>query len=97
RGHEADAHSARGPRVALRRVSGGRFLTYEDVAQALEVVEGVIDGEYRAAGQTEDEVDSLALQALQNDSCPGHSHFAFLLELVEATHGSPHCRRPGAP
>src|SRR5262249_41215214 len=95
-GHEADADLARGPRVAFRCVAGGGFLADEDVAQALEIVQSVVDGEYRAAGQTEHDVDSLALEALQNDSGPGHFHFAFLLEFGP-THDSPRCRRLGAP
>src|SRR5262249_36974072 len=67
RGDQTDADLARGARVAFRGVSGGGFLAYQDVAQALEVVQDVVDGEYRAARQAEDQVDTLALQALQKN------------------------------
>ena len=43
------------PRVALGRVPGGRLLADQDVAQALEVVQDVVDGQDRAAGQAEDQ------------------------------------------
>src|SRR5581483_4020488 len=41
-------------RVAFRRVPGGGLLAHQDVAETLEVVQGVVDRQHRAARQTED-------------------------------------------
>ena len=59
-----------GPRVALGGVAGGRLLADQDVAQALEVVEHVVDRQHGAAGQAEDEVDAFALQSTPARSAP---------------------------
>ena len=48
-GDEADADPAGCPRVPFRRVPGGGLLADQDVAQALEVVQGVVDRQDRAA------------------------------------------------
>ena len=66
-GDEADADLAGRPRVALRRMPGGGLLAHQDVADALEVVQGVVDRQHRAARQTEDEIHPFPLQALQHD------------------------------
>src|SRR2546422_5440527 len=57
RRHEAHADLARRPRVALRGMARGGFLADEDVAEPLEVVEGVVDRQHRAPGEPEDDVD----------------------------------------
>src|SRR5437870_5244421 len=79
RGHQAGAHLARRPRVALRGVPRGGFLADEDVADPLEVVEGVVDRQHRAAGQPEEDVDPFAFQTLEHDPRSGHSHRRVLL------------------
>src|SRR5262249_39564623 len=67
-GDEADPRLARGPRVALRCMPRRRLLAYEDVAQALEVVQDVVDRQYGPAGQAEDGVHALTLQTLEQDA-----------------------------
>src|SRR5689334_2249752 len=46
----------------------------EDVANLRERREAVIERQYHPAGVAEDDIDSLALQALQQDICAGHLH-----------------------
>ena len=86
RRHQAHAHLAGRPRVALGGVAGGRLLADEDVAQPLEVVQRVVDRQHGAAGQAEDEVDTLALQTLQHDSRPWqfHSTISYVLGAPSA-------------
>ena len=62
RGHVRRPHRRHG-----RRVAGGGLLTYQDVAQPLEVVQGVVDRQDRAARQTEDEIHAFPLDALEDD------------------------------
>src|SRR5262249_48591075 len=64
-GDEADPRLARRPRIAFRRVPRRRLLAYEDVAQALEVVQDVVDRQHGPAGQAEDGVHALTLQTLE--------------------------------
>ena len=66
-GDETDTDLAGRPRVPFRRVPGGSLLAYQHVAQALEVVQGVVDRQDRAAGQTEDEIHAFPLDALEHD------------------------------
>src|SRR6202022_3954677 len=67
RGDQAPPPLAGGARVALGRVPGGRFLAYQDVTETLEVVQGVVDRQYRPPGQTEHDVHAFTLQRLQRD------------------------------
>ena len=67
-------------------MAGGRLLADEDVAQPLEVVQRVVDGQHGAAGKAEDEVDTLPLQTLQHDSRPWqfHSTISYVLGAPSA-------------
>src|SRR5262249_37054338 len=60
---------------------GGRLLADQDVAQPLEVVQRVVDRQHGAAGQAEDDLHALALQALQNDSRPWQLQFTLPVSL----------------
>ena len=89
---EADADLARRARVALRRMARRGLLPHEDVANALKVVEDVVDRQHRPAGQAKDEVDPFPLQALQQNPrarelhhlappCPVRRVFSRLFDL----------------
>jgi hypothetical protein len=67
---DADAPGRLG--VALGRVAAAGLVAHEDVADA-SVVEGVVGGQVRAAGQAEDDLDALGLQALHQGIGGSHA------------------------
>src|SRR5207245_2346132 len=71
---QAHAHLAGGARVALGGVAGSGLLADQHVAQALEVVQRIVDRQHGAAGKAEDEIHTLSLQALQHDPRPSLFH-----------------------
>ena len=66
-GHEGHARAARGARVAVGRVQRPLLVPHEDVLHLLLLEEGVVDEEDRPAGVSEDELDTLFLQAADGD------------------------------
>ena len=89
RGDQAHAHLAGGARVALGRVPGGRFMAYQDVAETLEVVQGVVDRQYRPPGQAEHGVHAFTLQRLQHDPRSRKLHSVTLLRSRALTTAAP--------
>ena len=77
--HERDADAAARLRVALGGVAGPRLVAHEDVADRA-VVQRVVDGQARAAGQPEDAVGALALEG--GDQPVGAAHRACRAEGV---------------
>ena len=90
-GDEADADLARRARVAFGGMAGRGLLPHENVANALKVVEDVVDRQHRPAGQAEDEVDAFLLQALQQNPRPRIFHH-FTSSSVRACSRSPRLR-----
>ena len=60
-------------RVALGHVPGALLVAHEDVADR-RVEDRVVDRQDRPAGQAEDDLDALVLEALYECLCSGQSH-----------------------
>src|SRR5207253_8505730 len=103
RGDQADPDPARRAGVALGGVTRGGLLAHEDVPEPLEVVERVVDGEDGAAGQAEDQVDALPLQALEEDARARQFHSSppvastSLMSSIASPSGVPSGGRHGPP
>ena len=76
RGAEGHAHPAGGLGVALRRVAAARLVADQDVADP-PVVDRVVGGEVRAAGQAEHDLDALGLQGLHQGIGRPHALASF--------------------
>ena len=75
-GRERDADLAGRLRVALGGVAAAGLVAHEHVADA-GVEEGVVGGEVRAAGEAEDDVDALRLQAFHHGINRAHAPTSF--------------------
>ena len=72
-GPEAGPHAATGAGVAICHVRRSLFVPHEDVADAGELGEGVVEREHDASGVPEDRVDSFALEAIQHHLSASHA------------------------
>ena len=68
RGDEAYSRLARGAGIALGGMTRRRLLANEDVADPFEVVQHVVDRQHGPSGEAEDEIHTLTLQRLEQDT-----------------------------
>ncbi len=72
-GHDAHADLAGGQRVAFGRMAGGLLVAHQHEAELRIVLDGIVDGQNRAAGNAEDVLDPQILQ--RTDQRFGAGHF----------------------
>ena len=71
-GHQAHAHLASGQRIALGGMAGGLLVAHEHETELRAVVDLMVDGQDRAAGDAEDVLDAEILQRTHQRLGAGH-------------------------
>ena len=67
--YQRHADLAASARISIRRVYRRLLVSGQNVFEFMQLVDGVVDFENRAAGITENVLDALGLKALHNDLC----------------------------
>ena len=67
RGHQGNAHIARGAGIAVSRMHRRLFMTDQHVLNRVLLVEGVVNVQHSAAGVTPDVLDLFGLQCLDQN------------------------------